>query len=53
MNKLNKLVKITSGAWTGEQGKIIGFIESNNAYRIKLDSGFVLAYFDGEFEIID
>lgn len=52
-SKLGKKVEITYGAWAGEKGIIIECLESNNCYRIKLDSGFRLAWAEEEFRILD
>ena len=45
-------VEITTGAWKGEQGKVVALIPTNGCYRVKLDSGFQTAWGAGELRTL-
>ena len=45
-------VQITSGAWKRDFGQVLDYLPENKCFRIKLDSGLVLAWGEEEFRVV-
>ncbi len=45
-------VEIMVGAWRRDKGIIVSIIPENGAFRVKLDMGMTLAWFDNELKKI-